>query len=107
MPVIDLTIEEYQEQFEQGDTDYLLVDVREVVEFVDGRLPGSINMPLSEFQFRMSELPDDRPLIIVCARGNRSAMAGDFLVANGYDEVYNLVDGTLKWMMRGLPTEVG
>lgn len=104
----DLTIEEYQKQFaDNGDSEYLLLDVREVDEFVDVRLPGAVNLPLSELQMRMDEIDDSKPIVLVCRTGNRSAMAAQFMAANGYSELYNLVDGTKGWMERGLPVESG
>jgi rhodanese-related sulfurtransferase len=79
--------------------------VREEDEYEAGRLPGAINIPLSEFQFRVDEIGTDKPVVLVCARGNRSAQAANFMVGQGYDNLYNLVDGTMGWMMRGLPLE--
>lgn len=103
-PITDIDIDEYQAQFTDADA-YTLVDVREVDEFEQGRLPGSINIPLSEFQLRVDEIDMDKPVVLVCARGNRSARAGDFMIGQGYENLYNLVDGTMGWMMRGLPLE--
>lgn len=96
----DISIEEYNEQFKEGG-DFQLIDVREEHEFEEVRIPYAINIPLSEFQFRMDEIAEDKPAIIVCRTGNRSMMAGDMLIANGYGEVYNLLEGIVGWMRRG------
>ena len=102
----DLTIEDYQEQFaSNGSADYLLLDVREVDEFAEARIPGAVNLPLSELQLRLDEVDDTRPIVLVCRTGVRSAMAAQFMIANGYDELYNLRDGTKGWAERGLPLE--
>lgn len=107
MAIQKLTIEEYREQFDNSDTDYLLLDVREVDEFVQARLPKTINIPMSEFQFRIDEVPEDKPIILVCRTGVRSMSVAQFLHASGYENLYNLEEGTLGWVQRGLPYEKG
>jgi len=101
---IDITA--YQEQFEQNDSiAYLLLDVRETNEYVQGHLPGAVNLPLSELQVRIHEVEKEQAIVLVCARGRRSAMAAEFMASVGYTQLYNLVDGTLGWMMQGLPLD--
>lgn len=102
----DISIEEYRANFTGDDApEYLLIDVREPDEYEQGHLPGAILMPMSEFQMRMDELDEDATIVLVCATGNRSSRVGDFMTAQGYSDVYNLLDGTMGWMMRGLPVE--
>jgi len=50
-----------------------LVDVREVNEFEAGHVPGSVNLPLSRFE--PSALPTDKPVVLICRSGGRSAKA--------------------------------
>ena len=107
MAVVDLTIEDYRESFEGKEDSYQLIDVREVEEFEDVRLPNTVNIPLSELQARYNEITEDKPIILVWGTGGRSQMAGDFLVANGYDGVHNLLEGTMGWVKRNLPTQQG
>lgn len=53
----------------------------------------------------------DRPIALICARGNRSARAEDILVRNGFTNVHNIAEGMLGnrsdpgWIARGLPVE--
>lgn len=106
MAVKDLTIEQYREEFVAKQS-FQLIDVREIVEWEDARLPDTVNIPMSEFQARMDEIENDTPIVLVCRSGARSNMAGEFLVANGYDNVFNLLEGTMGWQRRDLPTEQG
>ena len=106
MPVQDLTIEQYREEF-VGKQEFQLIDVREIEEFEEVRLPDTVNIPMSEFQSRFDEIDEDVPVVLVCRTGGRSQMAGDFLSASGYDNVYNLLEGTMGWQRRDLPTEQG
>ena len=57
---------EYAEQRQLGDPPALLVDVREMDEYVTLRAVGSVIMPMSELDARFGELPQDRPLMLMC-----------------------------------------
>ena len=71
----------------------LLVDVRELDEFVQVRAPGVALIPTSAFIARIGELPTDRPLLIVCRTGVRSAAVTGYLVRNGRTDVANVAGG--------------
>jgi rhodanese-related sulfurtransferase len=85
----------------------LLVDVRELDEIVAVRAEDVVVIPMSQFAQRFRELPDDQPLMIICASGGRSAMAATFLAANGYRDAVNVAGGTNAWERRGLPVRRG
>ena len=85
----------------------LLVDVREVVEFEEVRAEGAMLLPLSQFMARYGELPTDRPLLMICKGGGRSAQATAFLLGNGWSDVTNVIDGTMGWWAAGLPVRSG
>jgi rhodanese-related sulfurtransferase len=85
----------------------LLVDVREVPEFEEVRAEGAVLVPLSQFLARHQELPTDRPLLMICKGGGRSAQATAFLLGNGWQDVTNVVDGTMGWVAAGLPIRSG
>jgi len=73
---------------------FRVVDVREPGEFRRGSLPGAVNVPLEAVAKRGYELPRDRPLLVVCQRGQKSSLAGLYLEADGY-QVY-LLEGGLE-----------
>lgn len=83
-----------------------LVDVRERWEYVKGHLPGAENVPLGELP-RWTAGDTYRPLVLVCASGNRSGKAAKRLAKDGRREVANLVGGTSGWAARGLPIVTG
>ncbi len=85
----------------------LLVDVREGHEFEEVHAEGAQLLALSEFEARYGELPQGRPLVMICRSGARSARAGQYLLDRGYTDVVNLAGGTLAWAESGLPTEGG
>lgn len=84
-----------------------VVDVRETWEYQGGHIPKAVNIPLSTLPTRLFELPKDRIILLVCNSGNRSGMAAEFLVNQGFDseKVVNLEGGTHAWTEAGLPVE--
>lgn len=68
----------------------VLVDVRSPAEFAKACAPGTINIPLQELGGRMSEIARDVPVVVGCASGTRSGMAGMMLRKQGYTQVYNI-----------------
>jgi rhodanese-related sulfurtransferase len=85
----------------------MLVDVREPAEYAQFRATGAVLVPLSVFQLRFSQLPRDRPLLLICAAGQRSLAAGEFLISQGYETVANVEGGSIGWMRAGLPVRTG
>jgi len=78
----------------------LLVDVRERSELAQtGWLKGAIHRPMSTFGQQARALPADRPIVLYCRSGRRSAIAGDILKSLGFTQVYNL--GGLEAAVRG------
>ena len=100
-PFEEVDAREYNEQF--GSKDHILIDVRTPGEFLNGHAPDAINIPLNELFFRQSEIPTDRPVVFICATGNRSGNAAMMLKQGGRDDVYNLRGGTMGWMRSGFP----
>jgi rhodanese-related sulfurtransferase len=85
----------------------LLVDVREPNEFLAIRAPGAALMPTSTFLMRIGELPTDRPLLIVCRTGSRSAGVTGYLLRSGWADVTNVAGGMEAWERAGLPVRRG
>lgn len=83
-----------------------LVDVREIAEFEQARVPGAVLIPLSEFAQRYTELPQESEVVLMCAAGVRSAQAAQFAAQHGY-RVTNLEGGINAWNAAGLPVEFG
>jgi rhodanese-related sulfurtransferase len=85
----------------------LLVDVRnrdEVAE-VTFDVPNYMNIPLNELEDRINEIPKDKEIVMVCRSGERSLKTTYFLMNAGYENVYNMRDGIVKWASKGFPTK--
>jgi rhodanese-related sulfurtransferase len=82
----------------------LVLDVREPAEWDDGHVADSLHIPMGQFVARVGEVPTDRPLVVVCHSGHRSAQVTAWLVSQGYDAA-NLEGGLVAWAQAGLPLE--
>ena len=81
-----------------------LVDVRERWEYEDAHIPGTKNVPLDGLPGRVDEL--EEPLVLVCASGNRSGQAAQYLTKHSIlKNVANLMGGTAGWQAHGLPVK--
>jgi rhodanese-related sulfurtransferase len=81
---------------------WMLLDVRTDDEWADGRIAGSVHIPMDQLMQRMDEV-DDR-VVCVCAVGARSARVAQFLNAQGREAV-NLDGGIYAWANSGLPID--
>ncbi len=84
--------------------DILLIDVREPSEHAGEKIDGAQLMPLSRFD--AADIPSDRPFVLYCQSGNRSAQAAQKLFAAGFEQVSHLDGGLNAWKQAGHPTLV-
>ena len=84
-----------------------LLDVRSREEFngPDGRVAGSLLIPLPELEQRLQEIPAERPVVVLCHAGSRSALATQQLLKGGVAQVANLRGGLSRWSDEGFPME--
>jgi adenylyltransferase/sulfurtransferase len=75
----------------------LLLDVREPWEYEKCRLPDSVLIPLAALPERAHEVPTDRPVVVYCRSGGRSAAALQFLIGQGHRDICHLKGGILDW----------
>lgn len=84
-----------------------LIDVREPWEWAMAHIPGATLIPMAEVPQRISEIDPNRPVVVHCAVGARSAKVVEDLRQAGYTQVYNMAGGIMEWSNRQLPTESG
>jgi glyoxylase-like metal-dependent hydrolase (beta-lactamase superfamily II)/rhodanese-related sulfurtransferase len=83
----------------------VVVDVRSEKEWQAGRLACSRNIPLTHLRERLAEVPADRPVVVHCEGGYRSAIAASLLAEAGRTNVSDMVGGFKAWAASKLPTE--
>lgn len=83
--------------------DAFFLDVREVVEWEAGHVPDTTNIPLSELETRLNELPKDQDIVVICRSGNRSQEGRDILLDAGFENVTSMAGGVSDWKDAGYP----
>jgi sulfur dioxygenase len=83
-----------------------LLDVRSRAEVEGelGALAGAQTIPLDELRARLAEVPTDKPVVVVCQTGKRSALGTLILKKGGFQSVANSAGGMVRWRELGLPS---
>ncbi|HJQ55443.1 MAG TPA: rhodanese-like domain-containing protein [Vineibacter sp.] len=84
-------------QMRRDGTAHIVLDIRETDEVAVCSLADSLCVPMQDVPRRLDTLPRDRPLIVLCHHGVRSAMVTGFLRHNGFDNAWNLAGGIDAW----------
>jgi len=101
-----ITAQSLAERLRSGEPP-LAIDVRTPAEFERGRIEGAVNIPLSRLAGGLRELPEDRPLVVYCASGYRSAIAAGLIDREHNLQATDLVGGLAAWESASLPTAAG
>lgn len=85
-----------------------LIDVREKLEWDEGHVPGAVHVPRGYLELRIENAVPDKnaPVVLYCAGGTRSLLAGKTLRDMGYTNVTSVKGGFTAWKDAGLPFEV-
>jgi rhodanese-related sulfurtransferase len=81
------------------------VDVRELSEWETVHIPDVTLIPLGDLPDRLSEIPKDRPIVVICRSGNRSRPGRDILKQAGYSNVTSVAGGITDWKAQGFPIQ--
>ena len=79
----------------------LLVDVREPSEYRSGHIPNAINIPLRTLSHNLEQIPRDRPVVLYCSSGYRSAMGVMTLHLLNYENVQGFPPSFVGWKASG------
>lgn len=91
----EISVQELQEKIENGE-DFQLVDVREDFEYETSNL-GGLLIPLAGVLIEADKIAKDKPVVVMCRSGKRSAVAIMQLEEQGFTNLYNLQGGILAW----------
>lgn len=85
----------------KSEEDFLLLDIRTKEEFMESKIDGAVNVPLSELLFNIDEIEDykDRKIVIYCRSGHRSITACNLLAMEGFNDLYNLEKGIIDYVI--------
>lgn len=87
----------YWNELDRVGPDDILLDVRTAVEYNQGFIAGSVNLPIDELRDRLNELPKDKTIYIYCEAGLRGYLGQRILKQSGFNQVYNLSGGYKLW----------
>ena len=102
-PVAELPLIDVDELREHGG-DYLVLDVREGFEYRHGHVAGAELLPSGEAWRRVAEVPEGRPVAVICGDQTRSAAVASMLLRAGRDARL-VLGGMVDWLERGYPVE--
>jgi sulfur-carrier protein adenylyltransferase/sulfurtransferase len=100
--VPEWTTEQVKDRLSNGGG-FTLLDVREKEEFREGHLPGAVSVPRGFLDIRVEEVVPDKqsPVVLYCAGGTRSLLAGRTLMEMGYESVSSMAGGYGAWKGAG------
>ena len=93
----EISVDELNDMI-QGQEDFQLIDVREPFEYEAANI-GGVLIPLQTVPQHMDKISKDKPVVIMCRSGKRSANAIAFLEEQGFNNLSNLEGGILDWKM--------
>lgn len=100
-----LSPEEVDAWLNDSAKDIFLLDVRTEAEYDSAHIDGSTLIPVQSLADKITEIPQDKPIVVICRSGNRSRMASNLLARKGFADIYNMRGGLLAWTREGLPVD--
>lgn len=91
----EITVEELKEKIDNKE-EFQLIDVREEFEYETSNLDGE-SIPLANVLLETDKINKEKPVIVHCRSGKRSAQAIMLLEQQGFENLYNLKGGILAW----------
>ena len=88
-----------------GSNDFVLVDVRAPLEYVDNHIEGAVNIPAADLRTRHAELDPGAPTVLICSSGNRASLAASMLKQHGFQDVSNVAGGMTGYSKAGYARE--
>ncbi|MBA2717294.1 MAG: adenylyltransferase/sulfurtransferase MoeZ, partial [Propionibacteriales bacterium] len=92
---------------DNAERDFVLVDVREPNEYEINKIPGSVLIPKGEFLTgaALAQLPQDKPVVLHCKSGARSAEALAILKGAGFNDSVHVGGGVVAWVNQIDPSQ--
>jgi sulfur-carrier protein adenylyltransferase/sulfurtransferase len=102
-----VTLEHWLKEREDGERDFVLVDVREPNEYEINKIPGSVLIPKGDFLngSALGQLPGDKQVVLHCKTGVRSAEALAVLKGAGYGNAVHVGGGVAAWVSQIDPSQ--
>lgn len=103
MPIKEIDAAGLQRRLEAGES-FELIDIRTQAEVARGMIPDAKFLPMHLIPLQLQRIAaSDKPVVLYCRTGARSAQACLFLAQQGVGNVLNLAGGIVSWAQHGLP----
>ena len=97
----DISVEQAYKMYQDG---VFILDVRRQDEWDAYHVANTTLIPLDQLQARLSELPKDKQIVVICHSGNRSKTGRDILLAAGF-QATSVTGGMVAWNAQGYPLD--
>ena len=103
----DISVKEAADLVQNPPQGLTIVDVRTPAECREGHIAGAVNMDFfgASFDSQILTLPKDKPILLYCRTGNRSAGAYDTMTKEGLTNILHMNQGITAWQQSGLPLQ--
>ena len=103
----DISVKEAADLVQNPPQGLTIVDVRTPAEFREGHIAGAVNMDFfgASFDSQILTLPKDKPVLLYCRTGNRSAGAYDAMEKEGITNILHMNQGITGWQQAGMPVQ--
>ncbi len=95
-----LTVKNLKERID-NEEELTLLDVRSKEELLNGHIKNVIHIYVGVLEKFMKDVPEDKPIVVICKTGTRASLASSILRREGRKEVYNLLGGMDSWLKAG------
>ncbi len=96
---VNIDVVQLKEMMDAKTPGTFYLDVRTPMEFSSTHIKGFKNIPVDQVPNRLSEIPKDKQVVVICQSGGRSQSAVRFLTSNGYNDILNVAGGIGAWRM--------
>jgi len=97
-----LSVHQLKEKLDRKE-DLLVLDTRSQDEYISGHIEGSQHIYAGRVEKRLSEIPRDRPIAVLCSVGRRASIASGILLRAGYKDVHTVLGSMTAWRHAGFP----
>lgn len=97
-----LTVHQLKEKIERGEK-LLVLDVRDQEEWNSGHIKGALHIYVGHVEEKLSEIPQDIPVAVMCSVGHRAGIAASILLRAGFQRVFNVLGSATAWRHAGFP----
>ena len=93
--------------YQKHEEGVFILDVRDPEEWSEYHIPNSTLIPRDELETRISEIPFDQEVLVICSHGLRSQAGRDILRTAGHTQISSITGGIRGWKSAGYPTITG